>query len=618
MIKQFKWIIFILPLYLLGMGGDHQLDWDWNDDGYPERITWDNHQVVLSINRMGLLQPGGVLRKNADGMIEAVRFSQNASGLTILFSDGTRESIDKNEPLLATNTPSQLPVYDPPPNTVDFDLTIVSPPNFYRSYVCGAADLDEDGADELLTATYDPLSPFSYATLQVWKTTGDNELTLFDTVPGVARYSTESVVQNVDILNNGDRWTISSHHSMGGSPRMALKINDNNNVISHSLNTGGIWVYSSDFTDLAQDNQIDWMYNDIADDGWYSNYFRISEFDHQQPNGSISYSMDTSIGVPTGVSYIRAGDIDADGSQEIVLGSRNFLFWSDTSYIYYYDSAGGTLDFNLERIPVPYAYNPAYIGICDSDQNGVDEIVALGPLILSPDPWQVVYAIMTIQQVNGQFQVMDVDTTSFPYPAGGAHQVVLREYNGTTYLLIPTDWGDDNPGHLQAALYLFKIENGQIVHMWHSPTIDSATTWSGDLGDFDGDGLLEAAIVYGRGIYTHGAWQIYESPDIQTGTVPEPEPIEPDGISVGNPYPNPFNPSVTIPFGIPENGTVTFEIYDILGRLVYSISSQFTPGTHNFVWQGVDSQGNKVASGVYIARVVSGTESKLVRLAFTK
>ncbi|MCF7801673.1 MAG: T9SS type A sorting domain-containing protein [Candidatus Marinimicrobia bacterium] len=89
-------------------------------------------------------------------------------------------------------------------------------------------------------------------------------------------------------------------------------------------------------------------------------------------------------------------------------------------------------------------------------------------------------------------------------------------------------------------------------------------------------------------------------------------------FGLADPYPNPFNPSVTIPFGIPENGTVTFEIYDILGRLVYSISSQFTAGTHSFVWQGVDSRGNKVASGVYIAKVVSGTQTKLVRLAFTK
>ncbi|MCF7902969.1 MAG: hypothetical protein K9M19_06030, partial [Candidatus Marinimicrobia bacterium] len=111
--KSVKIVCYLLPLYLLGMGGDYQLDWDWNDDGYPERITWDNHQVVLSINRMGLLQPGGVLRINADGMIEAVRFSQNDDGLTILLKDGSWESIRKNEPLLPTNMPLQLPVYDP-------------------------------------------------------------------------------------------------------------------------------------------------------------------------------------------------------------------------------------------------------------------------------------------------------------------------------------------------------------------------------------------------------------------------------------------------------------------------------------------------------------------------
>ncbi|MCF7903195.1 MAG: T9SS type A sorting domain-containing protein, partial [Candidatus Marinimicrobia bacterium] len=553
-------------------------------------------------------------------MIEAVRFSQNDDGLTILLKDGSWESIRKNEPLLPTNMPLQLPVYDPPPNTVDFDLTIVSPPNFYRYYVCGAADLDDDGADELLTATYEEYSPYAYATLQVWKTTGDNELTLFDTVPGVARYSTESVVRNVDILNNGDRWTISSHHSMGGSPRIVLRM-INNHLEHHSLWTGGTTVYSTDFTNLDNNGVLDCVYNNIVEGDWFTNYLRVTGFDHQLPHGSISYSDQIpSIGVPTGVSYVRAGDIDGDGSQEILLGSRNFLFWSDTSYIYYYDSHNGSLDFNLERIPIPYAYNPAYIGICDSDQNGVDEIVALGPLILSPDPWQVVYAIMTIQQVNGQFQVMDVDTTSFPYPAGGAHQVVLREYNGTTYLLIPTEWGSPDVVHNRAALYLFKIEDTQIEHLWHSPTIDSGYTWSGDLGDFDGDGLLEAAIVYakqGGGVY--GYWQIYESPDILTTIAPEPHAIEPDGFSVGNPYPNPFNPNTTIRYTIPNNSPVTVTIYDQLGRQVNTlINENQAIGAHQIQWNGTDQSGRQLASGIYFCRIQAGRSAQSVKLVLLR
>jgi len=70
--------------------------------------------------------------------------------------------------------------------------------------------------------------------------------------------------------------------------------------------------------------------------------------------------------------------------------------------------------------------------------------------------------------------------------------------------------------------------------------------------------------------------------------------------------PNPFNPSTTLRFGLPEAGHVTLAVYDVNGRLVRALVGQaFLPGQHEVVWDGRDGDGREVASGVYMARLTA-------------
>lgn len=69
-------------------------------------------------------------------------------------------------------------------------------------------------------------------------------------------------------------------------------------------------------------------------------------------------------------------------------------------------------------------------------------------------------------------------------------------------------------------------------------------------------------------------------------------------------YPNPFNPSTTIRYTLPQRALVHTIIYDILGRSVRSFASGVqAAGNHTTVWDGVDDFGNQVSSGIYIYRV---------------
>ncbi|MBZ0266400.1 carboxypeptidase regulatory-like domain-containing protein [bacterium] len=72
----------------------------------------------------------------------------------------------------------------------------------------------------------------------------------------------------------------------------------------------------------------------------------------------------------------------------------------------------------------------------------------------------------------------------------------------------------------------------------------------------------------------------------------------PTEFAVDQGYPNPFNPSVTIPFALPMNGEVSFAVYNVLGQQVFNTSQHFQAGFHRFVFDA-NRSGTELVSGVY-------------------
>jgi len=76
--------------------------------------------------------------------------------------------------------------------------------------------------------------------------------------------------------------------------------------------------------------------------------------------------------------------------------------------------------------------------------------------------------------------------------------------------------------------------------------------------------------------------------------------------TLGNNYPNPFNPSTTITYQLPEAGHVTLQVYDLTGKVVNTLVGEYRPaGYHQVVWNGRNSHGVPVATGVYFYRIVA-------------
>jgi len=85
-------------------------------------------------------------------------------------------------------------------------------------------------------------------------------------------------------------------------------------------------------------------------------------------------------------------------------------------------------------------------------------------------------------------------------------------------------------------------------------------------------------------------------------------------------YPNPFNPTTTISFSIPEQSKIQIMIYNIKGQKVKTVTNEsYDKGIHSVVWNGVDDSGKSVSSGVYFYNLnVNGKSNSIKRCLLLK
>jgi hypothetical protein len=72
--------------------------------------------------------------------------------------------------------------------------------------------------------------------------------------------------------------------------------------------------------------------------------------------------------------------------------------------------------------------------------------------------------------------------------------------------------------------------------------------------------------------------------------------------------PNPFNPSTTLSFTLPQSGKAELAVYSITGQKIRTLlNGPISAGAHSVTWDGRDDSGKLVSSGVYLSRLTSGT-----------
>ncbi len=96
----------------------------------------------------------------------------------------------------------------------------------------------------------------------------------------------------------------------------------------------------------------------------------------------------------------------------------------------------------------------------------------------------------------------------------------------------------------------------------------------------------------------------------------------PKGFSLAQNSPNPFNPSTTISYSVPEGSgsmPVRLTIFDMRGReVVRLVEATSGGGSYSVVWDGLDSNGSQVSSGVYICKLQAGEHEQNRKMVMLK
>jgi len=93
--------------------------------------------------------------------------------------------------------------------------------------------------------------------------------------------------------------------------------------------------------------------------------------------------------------------------------------------------------------------------------------------------------------------------------------------------------------------------------------------------------------------------------------------VLPKAFTLNQNYPNPFNPITTISYALPEAADVSLVIYDVTGREVNRLVQTYQPaGWYEVEWNGLNSKGSSLSTGIYFARIETGSYSDVIKMVY--
>jgi hypothetical protein len=97
-------------------------------------------------------------------------------------------------------------------------------------------------------------------------------------------------------------------------------------------------------------------------------------------------------------------------------------------------------------------------------------------------------------------------------------------------------------------------------------------------------------------------------------------PVAPPGqVLLLDNYPNPLGPATTIRYSVPRRESVALRIYNVLGQEVRTLVHEVqSPGPRSALWDGRDSKGQPVCSGIYLCTLRVGSETQSRRMTVLK
>ena len=145
----------------------------------------------------------------------------------------------------------------------------------------------------------------------------------------------------------------------------------------------------------------------------------------------------------------------------------------------------------------------------------------------------------------------------------------------------------------------------------------------GDSLTFDATGITHTIVdEHNNRIYSAVAHfsELVVAGDVNTTLALDDEIVSgPEAFTLYQNYPNPFNPSTSINYSLIKASDVKLTIFDIAGRELATFSQGYqAAGQYQIVWNGKNSQGNLVSTGVYFCRLRTPTQTQTVKMVLLR
>jgi len=343
---------------------------------------------------------------------------------------------------------------------------------------------------------------------------------------------------------------------------------------------------------------------------WDRNGNPVTGFPFTMPNGDVnSYS-----------SPVLA-DVDGDNIREILFGSHAS---SGGGFVYILKNNGTILN-GWPKQTNWWVYGPPVLGYINGD-NVIDIVV--GDQVGSGIPTDYVYGWDKDGNVLNGFPIGPINAVN--------NQITLADLDNDNQLELLID---DNTQLGSMGKYLTYNHDGTPNEEWTLPTTGASFFNMPVIADMNSDGRLD---LVGAGFTAGGTNQTYVY-TWNTNQVINPSRVVnpvwqfnvrhngvygdnnlvginetsaeiPDGYLLNQNYPNPFNPVTKISYQLPEAGSVSLQIYNVLGKLVTTlVNERQNSGTYE-----VQFDGKELSSGVYFYRLNANGISILKMMTLLK
>ncbi|GAB1468234.1 hypothetical protein MASR2M64_09450 [Candidatus Cloacimonadota bacterium] len=324
---------------------------------------------------------------------------------------------------------------------------------------------------------------------------------------------------------------------------------------------------------------------------WINSFNRLMSYD-----GSLWITHQAS---EFGLQTLNVSSLDFDSQGNLWIGTSEGLIKQHSGTFTVYNSTNSPLASNTTKV-VKGLYSDYWVS---TEENGL--------LLFNGNAWT------SFNTTNSNIPSNNV--TDFALDSFGNKWLAtpngLCKYDDATW----TIWNSTNSDLPHNSVSSISIDSdnkiwltSNLLDQWNHPNNGALTSYDGSnwlswssinsplpeitINEVKMDSHGNKWIATNNGVFLYNEDSIVAISDVYN-------PVPSVDISVTN-YPNPFNPTTTIDYNLPQKGLVKANIYNIRGQLVNTIVNEpLNSGSHKIIWSGLDDKDIKQASGVYFIRI---------------